>query len=431
MKVILLSRLRTSLKWLGISLLVLICIFSGFVVYWFLRPNTSFINKQLNVETWDVINDGSHNSNTDLILWKGSFFLIYASSPLHWGTSASKLVIKKSIDGELWETVTELNAPGEDIRDPKFAIINDKLFLYALKNAGIIAAPYTTVYSVSNDGETWEEWKDINYPGWLFWRPKTFDGLNWYMPAYWHEHGGSALFKSTDGINWHKVSDIYHGDANDETAIEFLPDGRIICTARLEGLSAYSIFGDITASTLIAVSDHPYTNWTYSKSYVTRLDGPYLFSYSEKTYAIGRFEPESKGVFSQLGSFFCKKKTALFLLEEDQLVYLSDLPSAGDTSYVGLVMKDGLLYATYYSSDITKDFVWLMGQLSPSNIRMARINLEILDSVSNSPPILTYEGIPLDNLVIIIGIVCVGVIIIYKTKERKVRMEENKLSIND
>jgi len=37
------------------------------------------------------------------------------------------------------------------------------------------------------------------------------------------------------------------------------------------------------------------------------------------------------------------------------MVYLADLPSAGDASYAGVVLRDGYLYASYYASHIGRD----------------------------------------------------------------------------
>jgi hypothetical protein len=421
--------MKNRYKWFLVLILFWGFIFVGILNYWYYRPNTSFINRGLVLEDWDAVADGEHNSNTDMIYWNGMFYLAYAASPSHWGTSASRLVIRRSADAINWEKVVELRFEGKDIRDPKFANITGKLHLYALQNEGIIAAPTKTLYSVSTDGSTWADWKSLNgiEDGWLFWRPKQHANGTWFCPAYWNEHGKSALFRSNDGVNWSKVSTIFEGDSNDETAIEFLSDGRLIATARLEGFSPYSIIGDAIASTLITVSADPYTTWeNITKSPTTRLDGPYLFSYNNKTYAVGRYEPEARGTFSQLGSFFNKKRTSIFRLKEDELIYLSDLPSAGDTAYAGVVQKDGYAYISYYTSDITRDFIWLMGQLSPCDVRIAKIKLSNLESVGKSPPnIPPPSPLKLDSMLLSFGIVGMAFIIFIAVR----RWKESKKSL--
>ena len=345
--------------------------------YWMLRPNRSRVDPALEVATWNAVADGLHNSNTDLIFWRDHFYLVHAASPFHFGSKGCRLIVRRSRDARIWETVAERNIPGEDIRDPKFAAIGDRLFLYALPNRGLRAAPYGTVCAVSDDGVQWPAFKEIGHPGWLFWRPKTYDGLNWYVGAYWHEHGKSILLTSTDGIHWLIVSDIYHGEGNDETDIEFMPDGRLLATARLE-VTPDNPWGNSNASTLIAVASPPYTEWRYAKSDVTRLDGPALFRYEGRIFAVARYQPGARGRYTKLGSVFSRKRTSLFLVEENRLVYLSDLPSAGDTSYAGVVLRDGYLYASYYTSNIGRDCPWLVGMLLPSDIRMAKVGLKSL-----------------------------------------------------
>lgn len=347
------------------------------VAYWILRPNRSRVDPALELATWDVVADGLHNSNTDLIFWRDHFYLVHAASPFHLGSKRCRLVVRRSSDARIWETVAELKIPGEDIRDPKFAAVGNRLFLYALPNRGLRAMPYGTVYAISDDGVHWSEFEKIDHPGWLFWRPKTYDGLNWYVGAYWHCHGRSILLTSTDGIHWSVVSEIYHGEGNDETDIEFLCDGRLLATARLE-VSPDNPWGNSNASTLIAVASPPYTKWRYAKSQVTRLDGPALFGHDGRIFAVARYQPGARGFSTKLGSVFSRKRTSLFLVEEDRLVHLSDLPSAGDTSYAGIVLRDGYLYASYYTSNIGRDYPWLLGMLVRSDIRVAKVGLKSL-----------------------------------------------------
>ncbi|MBN2393093.1 MAG: hypothetical protein JXR84_20355 [Anaerolineae bacterium] len=150
--------------------------------------------------------------------------------------------------------------------------------------------------------------------GWLFWRPKTQDGITFYNTAYWYEHGTSILIRSTDGIHWEKIATIYQGGRNDETEIEFLSDGRMLATARLE---------------------------------------------------------------------YGEKRTSLFEVREDGLAYLTDLPSAGDTSYVGLIVDGDIAYATYYTSRVDRDYPWILGMLSPSSVVLAKLELPALEALAD------------------------------------------------
>lgn len=369
---------------------ILLGLLSSLVNYWSLRPNRAYLNPQILLESWDIVNDGRHNSNTDLIHWRGSYYLVYASSPSHLASSKCHLVVLCSQNARHWERIARLDVSPEDIRDPKLAVIAGQLFLFALKNVALNPEPYTTIFTFSPDGRSWAPFREIEPHGWLFWRPKSRDGKTWYVPAYWWKHGRAVLFSSQDGIHWQLVSEIYIGGRIDETDLEFLPDGRMIATGRLEYNA--SPFGDRHGGTLIAISDPPYLRWEKKlETRLTRLDGPNLFSWNGKVYAIGRYQPEVWGPFAWQGSAFARKRTALFVVSEQGLTYLTDLPSSGDTSYAGAVIIDDQLYVSYYTSDIRRDPIWILGMLNASSIRMARLPLACLEAVSinaGSPGIL-------------------------------------------
>jgi hypothetical protein len=375
---------------IGILIGAIVLLLAALFGTWYLRPNRAQVDTKVVVESWDIVHDKMHNSNTDMIEWNGELYLAYVSSPFHFGSSQSVMHVDRSSDlGRTWsEAATFTAGGGQDIRDPKLAVIGNRLFLYALKNTSFVAEPYITVYSFTEDGNTWTPFETVaGLDGWLFWRPKTQDGITFYNSAYWYQHGKSVLLKSTDGIQWEIVSYIHEGGRNDETEIEFLPDGRMLATARLEYDSfGDGMFGHPLGATLITVSEPPYTTWTdLLQSRVTRLDGPYLFTYHNRVYAVGRYQPDlgHSGPLTDQGSVLARKRTALFEVRADGLAYLTDLPSAGDTSYVGLVLVEDTAYASYYTSPINHDYAWILGMLSPSAVRMAKIDLPALEALAN------------------------------------------------
>lgn len=382
--------MRRALMALG-AVFAGLLLFVGLVaVIWSFRPNRSQVEPALAAQVWPVVRDGFHNSNTHLICWNGYFYLVYARSRFHMGDENTRLVLMRSADGRDWEEVAVLaGLPGEDIRDPKLAVIDDRLLLYALPNTGFEPEPYGTVVATSEDGRDWSAFEPIDPQGWLLWEPKSLDGETWYATAYWHEHGQSALFKSSDGLHWTHVSDIHEGDRNDETANEFLPDSRMLVTARLEGDDRAWHQGSKNAATLLAVAEPPYIEWTKTRSQTARLDGPALFATNGRVYAVGRFDPEGIGKWYGGSSLLGRKRTAIYEVTPEALIHLSDLPSAGDTSYAGAVIHDGDLYVSYYTSDIRRDYAWALGLIRPSDIMMARVPLENLEALakvrSNQP----------------------------------------------
>lgn len=352
----------------------------------FRRPNRSKVAPALDLETWPVVSDGLHNSNTDLVFWRDAFWLAHAASPWHLGSRDCRIVIRCSRDARTWSRVAELRVPGEDIRDPKFAVIGDQLFLYALANRGVYATPYATVVARTADGERWSPFEPVTLSGvesegWLFWRPKTRDGREWFVPAYWHEHGRSILLRSEDGWHWSLVSRIWNGDANDETDIEWLSDGRLLATARLE-ITPDALLGNPRAHTLLAVAEPPYARWSHQHSNLTRLDGPALFAHRGRIFAVARFQPPPFGPLTQQASTLARKRTSLYVVEPTRLIWLSDVPSAGDTSYAGVVLREGQLFFSYYTSDVRRDWPWLLGMFRRSDIRMARVSLARLEALA-------------------------------------------------
>ena len=70
-------------------------------------------------ESWDAVNEGSHNSNTDMIHWNGAFHLVCASSDFHFAGEESRLFVLCSEDARNWEEIAQFDATGEGIHDPK------------------------------------------------------------------------------------------------------------------------------------------------------------------------------------------------------------------------------------------------------------------------------------------------------------------------
>ncbi len=356
------------------------------LAYWSLRPNRARVEGRLDLEAWPAVADGVHNSNTDMIEWRGRLLLVHDARPYHLGTPDSRLVVRSSVDGREWETLATLRLEGKDIRDPKLAVIGGRLFLYALPNSGTWATPEGTVLATSEDAVGWSPFEPVGPEGWLFWRPKSPDGgRTWYVPAYWYDHGKSILLRSSDGRRWEEISVIHEGDGNDETAIEFLPDGRLLATARLE-VTPDAILGNAEAGTAIAVAAPPYRSWSQRRVSNTRLDGPCLFSLDGGVFAVARWQPPPYGPFTRMASTLARKRTALYRVEPERLVWLSDLPSAGDTSYAGVVRRGDDLYVDWYTSPVQRDYPWILGMFRRSDIMVARIGIASLLALSAETP---------------------------------------------
>ena len=335
----------------------------------------------LPMETTVVVDDGAHNGFPDMVFWKGQFYLVYVSSPSHFASSKSRLVLLRSDDTQHWDEIRQFDGGGQDIRDPKFGLIGGRLFLYALLNRSFDPEPYCTVAASSADGLEWSALQPLALGLWLLGRPIAGCDATWYAPAHRLDSGSAVLLQSSEGLDWSIRGSIFDGAAEspdhaDETAITLLDDGRMLAVSRLE--SGGSLFGSLRAATLISVAAPPFVSWkVQGKSSLTRLDGPSLFTVGGRIFALGRRQTRISPPFEQQGSAFGQKRSALFQVdaENGELAFTSDLPSSGDTSYAAAVVKDGKAFIAYYTSDPRRDRPWVLAMLEPTRIQICQIAL--------------------------------------------------------
>ena len=349
-------------------------------IWWNVRRPPSFVTPaELKHENWIAVAAGKdlrtqHLSNTDLIRFRDSFFLVHARTKWHLEDRRGALVVQRSADARQWEEVARITVPNTDVRDPKFAVIGGRLFMYFLPNTSFDPSPKTTYWTVSDDGVSWQAPREVEgiwlpdgkggwtlSRSWNFWRPKSRDGRTWYMLASGPLPGTSprvsVLIRSVDGLRWEMVSPVYTAHGNGEPEMEFQDDGSIIACLRCGGLGVPGYeFGNPTANTVIAVARPPYTEWSTAHSFITRLDGSTMFSVGGRMFAAGR---NHLGPRRDLGNHLATKRTAIYEVRRDRLVHLFDLPSSGDTAYTGVVVRGDDIFVSYYTPPIERDLPWI------------------------------------------------------------------------
>lgn len=324
------------------------------------------------VKIQTVVADGLHNAFTDLIYWHDAFWLIYVASPSHFASSKSQLVLQRSTDAEVWKEVTRFSGNGLDIRDPKLAVLNDHMVLYALLNKCFDPMPYQTVYAQSEDGIKWSSFNNVDPIGWLLGKPKSYDSINWFVPAHNLKLGEARLLHSIDGIHWKPQLAIENQRKADETALAFTPDGTLVTVTRIESKSG--IFGGLDAGTLISTAISPYRTWqSQEMNTLSRIDGPTMI-FTDCMLAIGRNQIDLRPPFNLQGSIFGHKRTTIFQIKDMELILLLDLPSCGDTAYGGAVLLKDSLYISYYTNSTAKDPAWISGMFLPTQINIACIS---------------------------------------------------------
>ncbi len=428
--------IKRILKGILVGFISLLIILGSLSLWWVIRPNTARINSHLDFTKWTAVSNGRHNANTDLILWKGHYYFIYANQPGNQGSDTTFLSLNRGKNLHNLREILTLNVPGEDIRDPKFAIIQDKLFVFYLKNKGFIADPYGTAYVYTTDGKKFSDPEDVKgFDDWLFWRPKTLDNITWYCTASSAPQTKCILLKSTDGFNWEKVSSIAEGTGLAEIELLFLSDKRMLISIRDE-VDHDTVLGRTTAGTGLGISKPPYKEWKGTVDALTKLDGPVLFKITDSSnnsryFAVGRFQPDRDIFFTASGSVFSRKRTSLFefinLDKSPELRYISDLPSSGDTAYGGVIVEGNHVYISYYSSPPDRDYGWLMGMLLPSDIFMIDLSISSLLKAADHPlePAIT---LPWDNYIVVslaVAVIIIGIYLRIRKIKRREESEEN------
>lgn len=284
---------------------------------------------------WD---NRPHSAFTDLIIYRSSFYCVFREGVCHEGDEGAIRVLI-SHDGESWETASLIKREGVDLRDPKLSITPDgklMLLIGAVVEKGRIVKRMSQV-SFSDDGKTWTPLQTVlNGNEWL-WRVTWHQG-NAYGVSYRveKERWPVTLFVSQDGVHYEKVKELDIEGRPSETTLRFSGDGEMIALVRRGRFP----FG----SSLIGCSQSPYQEWQYVDT-KTSIGGPnFLILPTGEMWAAGRIDQ-----FDEKDDLV--EKTALMKMTTTSLTSVLDLPSGGeDTSYPGMVFRNGRLWISYYSS---------------------------------------------------------------------------------
>jgi hypothetical protein len=331
-----------------------------------------------------------HNENTDLITWNGAIYLVHrtASSQIL-GPNSSLRVSRSTDGGASFTLLAVLPAPVDrDIRDPHFYVVGSQLYIKTLCRLPVTSERDSDVdtlpqYTSSPDGINWSAlapFTDELGHGWYtysFWRIKQQGGV-YYSAAYLDGDQSVTLFSSTDGEIWKQVAPVYTVSADTplETELTFMPSGKLLALVRMDGTDA-ELLGDVgRLRTNVCWADPPYTSFSCPQIFMgERLDGPLTFFHGSRLFVVAR---------KHLGADD-HKRTSLYeitgTLEGGPLSISEwgELPSAGDTSYAGVVTLDAdHSLVSWYSSNVPKDEGWVFGMLDISDIWQGTIDFSKL-----------------------------------------------------
>lgn len=296
-----------------------------------------------------IDHNGEHNAFTDLIRWRGRFWLTFRSCPDgHMVHPTSSIRILSSEDGRDWEQVHQFSVKRRDTRDPHFLVFQDRLFVYTgtwwsgddtLPREEYNLNQHLGYAVFSEDGESWSSPQALEGTyGHYIWRATTNGGRAYLCGRrkrdYSEQEGGSgapkivesAMLESDDGLVW-RFHSLFQENRGDETAFLFEDDGSLLAVSRSGSQPAQVIR-----------AKHPWREKT-RKDFPDYIGGPLLARWGSRYLVGGRRQTEDG------------PRTALYWLEGDALKKILELPSGGDNSYPGFVERDdGSGLVSWYSS---------------------------------------------------------------------------------
>lgn len=332
-----------------------------------------------------IYEDGWHNAFTDFQFFKGRYYICFRNGLSHVSPEGKAVVIASDDLVEWRRAGVPVNTTGDD-RDPHMIATEDRLFVYAGNVTRPDPVPHgdegprliRSVCSVSEDGTTWTEPRQVYRDGYWLWGigrgNDRFYGLAYgNEPAEWNRKPTELhLLQSADGLDWERVSVVTR---NGSEATFRITDA---------GTMRIAIRGGDDNRFTMASADPPYTDWRLQDmGYV--IPAPRLVEAGGREYVIGRQhlrEPSGPGGSGEPGGpgdaddpgRIVERRTSIWRVEEDRVIHVLDLPSGGDTSYVGAVRyEDGALLLSYYSQHEVdtgeKHFLY------PANIYLAKVRL--------------------------------------------------------
>ncbi|WP_299469716.1 sialidase family protein [uncultured Gimesia sp.] len=289
---------------------------------------------------WD---QDPHNAFTGLTRFNDQWFCVFRTGKAHVSPDGA-LQVLASKDGKDWKPVARITSDTADLRDAKIAVTPQGQLM--LSGAAALHQPNPATHQsmtwFSDDGTHWSKGHKIGDPGVWLWGMRWNDG-DVYSIGYQTGKTGpkfTRLYKSSDGKQYETVVDKLHDTGyTNESSLVFTKDKTCYCLLRRDSKGANT--------GLLGISKPPYTDWQW-KDLGVRIGGPELFQLPDGRFlaTVRLYSPKARTSICQVD------------VEKGTLTELLELPSGGDTSYANMVLHDGLLNVSYYSSHEGKTSIY-------------------------------------------------------------------------
>jgi hypothetical protein len=332
------------------------------------------------------------NNNLDVVRHAGRVYLAWRTAPDHFASRATRIVVVSSHDEESFVFERSF-ALGRDLREPRFLSLGGSLFLYVTrlgKDRSAFEPEGVSAAERRPDG-SWSELEPIGLPAHVAWRTRVENGTA-YMVAY----GGAdqlyqvfgdpmrvELLTTTDGRQFHPLNAArpavsQGGGSEADFAVD--DDGALFAVIRNEA-------GDDMGygSKICSAPREDLSQWQCNAD-PRKFDSPLMFRHDGEIYLIARRNVTPSGAFdlgwgiglfragrNQIEYANAAKRCSVWRVDrnERRVVFITDLPSKGDTCFPGMVRgaSDDEIVIYDYSSDTDgPELPWRIGQRRPTFI---------------------------------------------------------------
>ena len=288
---------------------------------------------------WDR---GEHNAFTDLCFYKERFWLVFREARDHYSEDGV-VVVLCSDDGKQWQLAAEIRLQAVDLRDPKIVVTPDNQLLLTVAGPDYVNnGALRNFLSWSVDGEKWSSLKHVGADDCWIWRTRFINNVG-YGVAYDYrgQSDVTALYRLDENNDYQcYVDNFFVGNYPNEHDICLLDDGTLLCLLRRDGEHNHAQLG---------LSAPPYIEWRW-QDLGCRIGGPVILPLRDGRLlaALRLHDPERTSLC------WLQLVDGQYQLEEAMI-----LPSAGDTSYPGLVQQENIIYCSYYSSHEEKTAIYV------------------------------------------------------------------------
>lgn len=283
-----------------------------------------------------------HHAFTDLCDFNGALYCCFRVAQNHVSDDGVVNVVTMSEAGQV-HYQQRISLPNTDLRDPKLSVTPKgelMLLAYARRtNQSSFSTElglHRPLIWVSQDGLSWSSPKNIGEKRWWLWRVRWYENKA-YGLAYNRSANAVHFYSGNPKRSFHRHKtnvfslQTHNKGYPNESDLCFDNDGCAYVILRRDSDSF---------SAQLGTSKAPYTQWQW-RDLGFYLGGPNMLMLdNENALLAGRVLYKNKLVTAILN----------VALQSAKVTPLAILPSSGDNSYPGMVMRGNNLFVSYYSS---------------------------------------------------------------------------------